>query len=146
MSNHAVSANCVSSYAAGPGIRNLAAQSELAYSAGQAGDGRRPRPVRRALLPVAERVLDHPDTLAAAPAWPTGPGRRSARHRRTVRRAAPRGRASRHEHPDILINLQSGHLGYTGDAAAARDQFAALLPVGERVFGADSPDTLVAKV
>jgi hypothetical protein len=29
-----------------------------------------------------------------------------------------------------------------GDAAAARDQFAALLPVTERVLGAEHPDTL----
>ena len=31
--------------------------------------------------------------------------------------------------------------GRTGDAAAARDQFAALLPVRERVCGPEHPDT-----
>ena len=29
-----------------------------------------------------------------------------------------------------------------GDAAAARDQFAAFLPIRERVLGAEHPDTL----
>jgi hypothetical protein len=29
-----------------------------------------------------------------------------------------------------------------GDAAGARDQFAVLLPIGERVLGPDHPDTL----
>ena len=33
----------------------------------------------------------------------------------------------------------------TGDAAGARDQFAALLPVRERVLGAEHPDTLTAR-
>jgi hypothetical protein len=32
-----------------------------------------------------------------------------------------------------------------GDAAAARDQYAALLPVFERVFGAEHPDALTAR-
>ena len=32
-----------------------------------------------------------------------------------------------------------------GDAAAARDQYAALLPVRERVLGAEHPDTLTAR-
>ena len=32
-----------------------------------------------------------------------------------------------------------------GDAGAARDQYAALLPVFERVFGAEHPDTLTAR-
>jgi len=35
--------------------------------------------------------------------------------------------------------------GEAGDAAGARDQFAALLPVRERVSGADHPDTLTAR-
>jgi Tetratricopeptide repeat len=35
--------------------------------------------------------------------------------------------------------------GRAGDAAAARDQFAALLPVRERVSGAEHPDTLTAR-
>ena len=35
--------------------------------------------------------------------------------------------------------------GQAGDAAGARDQFAALLPVRERVLGPEHPDTLTAR-
>ena len=35
--------------------------------------------------------------------------------------------------------------GEAGDAAGARDQYAALLPVRERVCGAEHPDTLTAR-
>jgi hypothetical protein len=35
--------------------------------------------------------------------------------------------------------------GQAGDAAAARDQFAVLLPVRERVSGPEHPDTLAAR-
>jgi len=35
--------------------------------------------------------------------------------------------------------------GQAGDAAAARDQFAALLPVMERVLGTDDPDTIIVR-
>jgi len=35
--------------------------------------------------------------------------------------------------------------GDAGDAAGARDQFAALLPVEERVLGPEHPDTLVTR-
>ncbi|MFF4198333.1 tetratricopeptide repeat protein [Nonomuraea sp. NPDC001831] len=51
------------------------------------------------------------------------------------------------EHPVILSirhNL-AYYTGQAGDAAAARDQFAALLPVEERVLGADHPDTLTTR-
>ena len=51
------------------------------------------------------------------------------------------------EHPDTLT--ARGNLarwtGEAGDAAAARDQFAALLPVRERVLGPEHPDTLTAR-
>ena len=51
------------------------------------------------------------------------------------------------EHPDTLA--ARGNLahwtGAAGDAAAARDQYAALLPVRERVSGAEHPDTLAAR-
>ncbi len=51
------------------------------------------------------------------------------------------------EHPDILRTR--AHLahwrGKAGDAASARDQFAALLPDAERVFGPEHPDTLRAR-
>ena len=51
------------------------------------------------------------------------------------------------EHPDTLTaraNL-ARWTGQAGDAAAARDQFAALLPVRERVLGPEHPDTLTAR-
>ena len=71
-SNHAVSANgAVSKDAAqrpaSEHLGALAAQSELAYSTGQAGDAAGARDQFAALLPVAERALgpEHPDTLAA---------------------------------------------------------------------------------
>jgi len=35
--------------------------------------------------------------------------------------------------------------GEAGDAAGARDQYAALLPVRERVSGAEHPETLTAR-
>ena len=48
------------------------------------------------------------------------------------------------EHPDTLA--ARGNLarwtGEAGDSAGARDQFAALLPVRERVLGAEHPVTL----
>ena len=51
------------------------------------------------------------------------------------------------EHPDTLA--ARGSLAYwtgeAGDAAGARDQYAALLPVVERVLGPEHPDTLAAR-
>jgi hypothetical protein len=51
------------------------------------------------------------------------------------------------EHPDTLTaraNL-AYWTGEAGDAAGARDQFAALLPVRERVLGPEHRDTLTAR-
>ena len=51
------------------------------------------------------------------------------------------------EHPDTLAahrNL-AGWTGRAGDAAGARDQFAALLPLHERVLSPEHPDTLVVR-
>ena len=51
------------------------------------------------------------------------------------------------EHPDTLAardNL-ARWTGEAGDAAGARDQFAALLPIRERVLGPEHPDTLTAR-
>jgi hypothetical protein len=48
------------------------------------------------------------------------------------------------EHPDTLAaraNL-ARWTGKAGDAAGARDQYAALLPLYERVLGPEHPDTL----
>jgi transposase-like protein len=154
MSNHVVSAgDAVSSHVAGPEHPGfLAAQSELAYSAGQAGDAAAARDQFTALLPVAERVLGphHPDTLAARAslAYWTGQAGDAAAARDQFTALLPVAeRVLGPEHPDILINRHNlaNFTGYTGDAAAARDQFAALLRVRERVFGPDSPDTLVAR-
>jgi len=51
------------------------------------------------------------------------------------------------EHPGTLT--ARGSLAYwtgeAGDAAGARDQFAALLPVREQVLGAEHPETLDAR-
>ena len=153
-SNHAAAANGdVSAYAAGPEHPGaLATRSELAYSAGQAGDAAGARDQFAALLPVAERVLgpEHPDTLAARASLAYWTGQAGDAAAARVQFAALLPVAERvlgPEHPDTLINRHNlaNFAGYAGDAAAARDQFATLLRVRERVFGADSPDTLVAR-
>ena len=51
------------------------------------------------------------------------------------------------EHPHTLntrANL-AAFTGEAGDAAGARDQYAALLPTSERVLGAEHPDTLTIR-
>jgi len=50
-------------------------------------------------------------------------------------------------HPDGLGNRHNlaRWTGEAGDAAGARDQFAALLPVVERVLGPEHPDTLTTR-
>ena len=51
------------------------------------------------------------------------------------------------EHSDTLTARHqiAYWAGYAGDAAEARDQFAALLPIEERVLGPEHPDTLTAR-
>ena len=51
------------------------------------------------------------------------------------------------EHPSTLNAHRdcANWAGYAGDAAGARDQYAALLPVRERVSGPEHPDTLSAR-
>ena len=51
------------------------------------------------------------------------------------------------EHPKTLAACRDlvGWTGRAGDAAEARDQFAALLPIIERVLGPEHPDTLVTR-
>ena len=51
------------------------------------------------------------------------------------------------EHPDTLITRDNlaCWTGQAGDAAGARDQLAALLPIRERVLGPEHPDTLTAR-
>jgi hypothetical protein len=51
------------------------------------------------------------------------------------------------EHPSTLtdrVNI-AYWTGEAGDAAGARDQYAALLPIRERVLGPEHPDTLNAR-
>ena len=151
VSNHAVTANGdMSSYAAGPEHPGaLATRSELAYSAGQAGDAAGARDQFAALLPIAERVLgpEHPDTLAARASlgyW-TGRAGDAAGARKQFAALLPIAeRVLGPEHPDTLINRHNlaNFAGYAGDAAAARDQFAALLPSCERILGPEHAETL----
>ena len=51
------------------------------------------------------------------------------------------------EHPCTLIHRGelASWTGEAGDAAGARDQFAALLPIAERVLGPEDPDTLITR-
>ncbi|MFC4115116.1 FxSxx-COOH system tetratricopeptide repeat protein [Nonomuraea zeae] len=51
------------------------------------------------------------------------------------------------EHPSTLAARHelAGWTGLTWDTAAARDEFAALLPIRERVLGAEHPDTLITR-
>jgi hypothetical protein len=51
------------------------------------------------------------------------------------------------EHPDTLTTRSNlaAQAGEAGDAAAARDQYAALVPVLVRVSGSEHPDTLAAR-
>ena len=51
------------------------------------------------------------------------------------------------EHPATLTTRANlaRFTGRAGDAAGARDQYAALLPVLERVLGREHPDTLAVR-
>ena len=63
---------------------------------------------------------------------------------RDLQQRVLQARVSGPEHPDTLIGRGSLALwtGHAGDAAKARDLFAALVPVDERVFGPEDPETL----
>ena len=154
VSNHTAAANGdMSTYAAGPEHPGaLATRSELAYSAGQAGDAAAARNQFAALLPVAERVLgpEHPDTLVNRHNLANFAGyagdAAAARDQFAVLLRL-RERVFGPDSPDTLtarFNL-AYWTGRSGDAAGARDQFAALLPVRERIYGQDHPDTLAAR-
>jgi hypothetical protein len=152
-SDTASAEDTATTYAAGPEHPGaLASRSEMAYSAGQAGDAAGARDQFAALLPVAERILgpEHPDTLAARAslAYWTGQAGNSLAARRQFAALLPvTERILGPEHPDTLIARHNfaNFAGYAGDAATARDQFAKLLRIRERVFGADSPETLVTR-
>ena len=51
------------------------------------------------------------------------------------------------EHPEALAARHelASWTGWAGDAAGARDQFADLLPIRERVQGPEHPDTLATR-
>ena len=86
-------------------------------------------PVFAALLPHATAVLaEHSDEMEQFASYLGSSGNyRAARDLR--RKVVARG----------WLALRTGE---AGDAAAARDQFAALLPVLQRVYGPEHPDTL----
>ena len=128
----------------------LATRSHLARWTGEAGDAAGARDQFAALLPVRERVLgpEHPDTLAtrARPRLVDRGGRGCGRRPGPVRRAAA-GHASGCWAPSTPHTLTTRDnlarwTGEAGDAAGARDQFAALLPIRERVLGPEHPATL----
>ena len=66
---------------------------------------------------------------------------------RDLQQRVLQARVSGPEHPDTLVGRGSLALwtGHAGDAAKARDQFAALVPVDERVLGPERPETLRAR-
>jgi len=143
----------MSSYAAGPEHPGaLATRSELAYSAGQAGDAAAARDQFAALLPVAERVLgpEHPDTVINRHnlANFTGyAGDAAAARDQFAALLRVRERVFGADSPDTVVarfNL-AYWTGRAGAAAAARDQLATLLPIRERMYGPDHPDTLAAR-
>ena len=88
-----------------------------------------------------------PPRSPPAPAWPAGPGRRGIRpgpgtsSPRWCRSSSGSWAPSTPARSTDRANL-ARWTGEAGDAAGARDQFAALLPVLERVSGAEHPDTL----
>ena len=130
----------------------LTARDNLARWTGEAGDAAGARDQFAALLPIQRagpgpRAPGHPDHPRQPRPLDRGGGG-CGRGPRPVRRAAahPRAgagrRAPRHpDHPRQPRPLDRE----AGDAAGARDQFAALLPVRERVLGPEHPDTLTAR-
>jgi Tetratricopeptide repeat len=130
----------------------LAARSELAYSAGQAGDTAGARDQFASLLPVTERVLgpEHPDTLTCRnnlANFAGYAGNADAARDHFAVLVPVSERVSGAESSDALTaRFNLGYwTGRAGDAAAARDHFAALVPVRERVSGPDDPETLAAR-
>ncbi len=130
----------------------LTARANLARWTGEAGDAAGARDQFAALLPVRERVPGprapgHP----GHPRQPRpGPGRRGMRPPPAT--SSPRccPSASGSSAPSTRTPWPPAHnlarwTGEAGDAAGARDQYAALLPVRERVLGPEHPDTLTAR-
>ena len=121
------------------------------WPAGPGRRGMRPRPgtstPRCCRSANGSPAPSTPARSPPAPTWPTGPGRRGMRPRpgtSTPRCCRSSNGSLGAEHPSTLTarsNL-ARWTGEAGDPAGARDQYAALLPVRERVLGAEHPDTL----
>ena len=127
----------------------LDARHELAFWTGEAGDADGARDQYAALVPVCERVsgAEHPHTLTARDNLARWTGQ--ARDRPPPGTSTPRccrcasGCSARSTRtPCAPAATSPTGPGMPGDPAAARDQYAALLPVYERVFGPEHPDTL----
>jgi hypothetical protein len=138
----------LSAEAAGQWAQAAAAMVELAVPA----DPELPAawPVGAVLLPHARAVLD----LTSGGMWQIArylgfsgsyPAARDLS--RQIADAHTEDAAYGPEHPDTLAARRNlaGWTGQAGDAAGAHDQFAALLPVRERVLGPDHPHTLAAR-
>ena len=102
------------------------------------------------LLPHARAVLDLTSDGMSRIAWYLGQSGSYPAARdlfRLIADAHTHDDAYGAEHPGTLIARAklAFWAGEAGDAAAARDQYAALLPVFERVLGAEHPDTLATR-
>ena len=107
-------------------------------------------PVCAVLLPHARAVLDPTSgsmrRIAEYLAW-TGSYPAARDLSRLIADAQGESQAYGPEHPDTLrarCNLAI-MTGQAGDAAGARDQLAALLPIRERVLSPEHPETLVTR-
>ena len=140
---------CCPSTSGSPGPEHpetLTTRANLAYWTGNGGGrGRGPRPVRRpAARPRADprrRPPRHPDRPRQPRPLDRGGGG-CGRGPRPVRRPAARPRAGLRPRPPDTLTTRANlacWTGEAGDAAGARDQYAALLPVRERVLGPDHP-------
>ncbi|MEV0385462.1 tetratricopeptide repeat protein [Nonomuraea sp. NPDC050643] len=102
-------------------------------------------PAYRALLPHARNVLPLNSSglhLLVAYLGASGDYTTAFQLQRQIHNQAMATLGAEHPH-----TLATGHdlaywMGVAGDAVAARDQFAALLPTYERILGAEHPDTL----
>jgi len=113
---------------------------------GQRGDSAAARDQYAALLPIQERILgpDHPNTLTTRgniATWTGGRGTLQAPATSSPPYCPSAHAFSARNIPSTL--LTRGNLAFwtsqTGDAAAARDQYAALLPIEERILGPEHP-------
>ena len=83
------------------------------------------------------RAVLHPETISASNQAVSSHGASSTN--------AAQGPLQEHSDALAARSELAYSTGQAGDTAGARDQFAALLPLSERVFGPDHPDTLAAR-